>query len=237
MLRTTLKLDLRRRRRADRQRRLFRWERKSRSCTMHWMLPTNTSLIRRVRDVTDGQSWREFVALYEPLLLSYVRNRGLTNADASDVVQEIFINLLRVLPNFNLDHERGRFRTWLWQVTMNAIADYFRRRKSQGRAEDVWREQAPTEITDEPDEAWVQSYRQRILEFVMPQVKAVTQDKTWQCFEEFVLKNRPGNDIAAEVGLTANAVRVNANRVMDKVRVLCADYLEEMDDDQERMPR
>lgn len=200
------------------------------------MLPTNTSLIRRVRNVQDSESWREFVAIYEPLLVSYVRSRGLSASDASDVVQEILINLLRVLPTFKLDHERGRFRTWLWQLTMNAIADYFRRRKTQGRAEDGWRESAPTSVTDEPDDAWVQSYRQRILEFVMPQVKAITQEKTWKCFEEFVLKNRSGNEIAAEIGITPNAVRVNANRVMDKVRTLCADYLEELDDDEQRLP-
>src|SRR5438552_3205642 len=87
------------------------------------MLPTRTSLLYRVRNQADEESWREFVALYEPLLLSYVRKRGLSQVDARDVVQDIFIQLLRILPTFTLDHSRGRFRTWLWQVVMNGIAD------------------------------------------------------------------------------------------------------------------
>jgi RNA polymerase sigma-70 factor (ECF subfamily) len=61
----------------------------------------------------DSESWSEFVSLYEPLLLSYVLSRGLTRVDASDVVQDIFIKLYRELPKFKLDHQRGRFRTWL----------------------------------------------------------------------------------------------------------------------------
>src|SRR4051812_28184810 len=64
------------------------------------MQETRTSLLRRVRDPADRQSWGEFVALYEPLLLSYVRKRGLNDHDAQDVVQGIFIALLRKLPGF-----------------------------------------------------------------------------------------------------------------------------------------
>src|SRR5438876_4377291 len=51
---------------------------------------TNVSLIRRVQNPSDTESWRQFVAVYEPLLISYVRSRGLREDDARDVVQQIF---------------------------------------------------------------------------------------------------------------------------------------------------
>ena len=84
----------------------------------------DSSLIRRVRDPSDAESWREFVALYEPLLLRYVRSHGLTEQDARDVEQEIFVSLICHLPEFELDPSRGQFRTWLWQVTRNTVADW-----------------------------------------------------------------------------------------------------------------
>src|SRR5262245_53794731 len=81
----------------------------------------------------NAESWGEFVALYEPLLLGYVLGQGLSRQDAADVVQDIFIKLFRTLANFKLDRRRGRFRTWLYQVTRTGIADWFRQRKRQAR--------------------------------------------------------------------------------------------------------
>src|SRR5262245_3077094 len=98
----------------------FSFRRRWTCCIVVGSIQTNTSLIMRVRDPQDTSSWREFVELYEPLLVSYARSRGLHETDARDVAQEIFINLLRAMPTFELDRRRGRFRTWLWQVTVNA---------------------------------------------------------------------------------------------------------------------
>ncbi|MFO0867034.1 MAG: sigma-70 family RNA polymerase sigma factor [Gemmataceae bacterium] len=198
------------------------------------MLETNTSLIRRVRNAQDARSWAEFVSLYEPLLIGYVKSRGLPESDSRDVVQEIFITLLRAVPNFDLDHRKGRFRTWLWQVTMTGIADHFRRRKPQERAKDAWVERARQSGNvappDEADPQWETAHRKRVLEFVLPKAKAQTQPKTWHCFEQRILQGRPGPDIAKELGITANAVCVNAARVLEKVRALCAEVDEEFDD-------
>jgi RNA polymerase sigma factor (sigma-70 family) len=205
------------------------------------MVPTNTSLIRRVGNLEDAKSWCEFVELYEPLLLGYVRSRGVDLNDARDVVQVIFINLLRALPSLNFDQQRGRFRTWLWQVTMNALADHFRRQKTRDKAEEGWRHGSGVtgmveETTGEPDKDWVKSHRQRVLEFVLPKVQAKTQPKSWLCFEQYILRRRTCKEIAPEVELTPNAVCVNANRVMERVRDLCAEYMEELDNENRTVP-
>jgi RNA polymerase sigma-70 factor (ECF subfamily) len=217
------------------RRKFFRCQRLRRFFTLDAMQPTNTSLIRRVRNLEDARSWSEFVELYEPLLLSYVRSRSVDVNDARDVVQLIFIKLLRALPNMDFDPQRARFRTWLWQVTMNALSDHFRQQKSRGKAEQGWRDVSgatgAVEDSGEPDKQWVDAHRQRVLEFVLPKVQAKTQAKSWHCFEQFILRRRTCKEIAPEVELTPNAVCVNANRVLERVRALCADYMEELDDE------
>jgi RNA polymerase sigma-70 factor, ECF subfamily len=195
------------------------------------MAQTNTSLIFRVRNVDDHESWREFVELYEPLLTNYIRARGLNINDANDVVQEIFVNLLRALPGFSLDRQKGRFRTWLYQITIHAVANHGRRTSSRNRAEDGFRQQFDEVDNQEPDREWIQAHRRRILEYVLPKIKEASQPKTWFCFEQHVLRGRAGTEIARDLGLTANAVCVNAARVLDKVRAMCEDYMEELDDD------
>jgi RNA polymerase sigma-70 factor (ECF subfamily) len=196
------------------------------------MTPTRTSLIQRVRNPEDSGSWREFFELYEPLLVSYVRSRGLGHDDARDVVQDVFIALLRALPDFSLDHDRGKFRTWLYQITINRVRDFERRRAALRKHAVQHAELAPQEAaTDQPDEEWLAAHRRRVLEFVLPKVQASSQPRTWHCFEQQVLRSRKTAEIAAELGITANAVCVNAGRVLEKVRALCADYMEDLDDE------
>jgi Sigma-70 region 2 len=69
---------------------------------------TRSTLLTRVRDPADAEAWGELVVLYEPLLKSYLRHRGLGAEDQRDVVQEVFARLVKSLPNFELDRRRGR---------------------------------------------------------------------------------------------------------------------------------
>jgi RNA polymerase sigma-70 factor (ECF subfamily) len=202
------------------------------------MSETSSSLIRRVRDAADAESWREFVALYEPLLLCYVRSRGLGEHDASDLVQEIYSRLVRALPGFTLDHARGRFRTYLYRAAMNALKDWRAQNGRRNEAEDQWRKQRGEGGTSGPDEEseWLITYHRRVLEFALEKVRARTRPRAWACFEEHLLRGRPGAEVAAELGLTTNALFVNASRVLQKVREQCAEYLEDLGDDPSRLP-
>src|SRR5262245_23934350 len=84
---------------------------------------TSVSLIARVRDRTDVESWREFYQFYQPLLRRYLRSIGLEEHSVNDVIQDVFVRLLKSLPNFVLDSKRGRFRSYLWRLTYSALVD------------------------------------------------------------------------------------------------------------------
>src|SRR5436190_1008328 len=53
------------------------------------MSDTRLSLLGRVRDLADGESWREFHAIYQPLICGYLRGLGLKEPDAHDLTQEV----------------------------------------------------------------------------------------------------------------------------------------------------
>src|SRR5262245_23713440 len=98
------------------------------------MTDTRSTLLRRVRDPADADAWRQFVALYRPLLRAYALKRGLAETDADELVQDVLARLVKALHGFDLDRRRGRFRTWLWKVTFNALAERARRDRRRGRA-------------------------------------------------------------------------------------------------------
>ena len=185
-------------------------------------MDTRASLIARVRDHTDNSAWGEFFSVYQPLVFAYVRNRGVSEQDAVDVVQDVFAKLAQALSRFEFDARRGRFRTWLWRVTHNALADWFRRRNARGRAERAWADEQPSYADDMLSAEWDQLYRRRILETVLDRVRHSSQPASWACFEGRILQDRPAAEVAAETGLSPNAVYVNASRILARVREECA---------------
>lgn len=195
---------------------------------------TRSSLLLRLRESGDEESWREFVALYEPLLLRYVRTRGLPDEDARDLVQNILASLVTSLRRFELDRTKGRFRTWLWRVTQNAIADWARRRRRERAAEKGWCERLEAlqdRKASEAEAEWESGYRQRVLEFSLKRIREKTDPRTWACFEGHVLRGRSGAAVAEELEMKTGTVYVNASRVLGRVRRLCADYMEELEDE------
>ena len=79
---------------------------------------TPTSLLERLRQPFDPEAWSRFVSLYTPLIYSWACRAGLQEQDALDLVQDVFVTLLRVLPTFSYDRDRS-FKRWLRTVTLN----------------------------------------------------------------------------------------------------------------------
>lgn len=82
---------------------------------------TNVSLLSRIRDRADHDSWREFDERYRELMLRYCRRRGLNRVDSEDVVQATFVGLSESLSRFIYDPKRGRFRDYLARCVRNEI--------------------------------------------------------------------------------------------------------------------
>jgi RNA polymerase sigma-70 factor (ECF subfamily) len=189
------------------------------------MIETRVSLIQRVRE-KQTDAWTEFFDIYRPLLVAYVHKRGVSEHDAADVVQDVFTRLMTALTEFELDAERGRFLTWLWRVTHNALTDWARRRAVRDRAERGWIVQRQPADDADADGEWNELYRRRILEAAIERVRASAQPITWACFEGRILAARPASEIAAETGVSINAVYVNASRLLARVRDECATFEE-----------
>jgi RNA polymerase sigma factor (sigma-70 family) len=195
---------------------------------------TNISLIKSVRDPADTESWRKFHDFYAPLLRRYLKRLGLEENAANDVFQDVFVRLLQSLPTFELDKQRGRFRSYLWKLTYSALVDQARRVKVRVQAEEQWvkrfheaSESESRKVQDELNEI----NRQQILKRVLPNVRSATSPTAWTCFEERLLKDRPGADIAAELAISTDAVYVYASRVMKLVRRQCAAIADELGDE------
>ena len=74
----------------------------------------------------DGENWRtpaELARAYAPAIYRLAYARTGSRADAEDIMQEVFVRLLRTRPDFA---DRAHARAWLLRVAANCANDWFR---------------------------------------------------------------------------------------------------------------
>lgn len=180
---------------------------------------TRETLLLRLRDTGNQPAWEEFVSIYAPVLFSHCRKRGLSFEDASDLTQEVVRSVAKAMPGFVYDRARGSFRGWLYTLLRRGISRHFERggrdplRRNDGEAA-----MEGATVGEHDREIWEHDYRRRLLAWAMKRAKDRFNDRIWRAFEETTLRERPIDEVAAELGMTKNALTVAKCRVTTAIR-------------------
>jgi RNA polymerase sigma-70 factor, ECF subfamily len=84
---------------------------------------TRASLLFRLRDSRDHEAWVEFVALYEPVAYRLLRRHGLQDADAREVMQDLFMAVSRSIDRWDPAKNAVLFEAGCgeWRVIWSSI--------------------------------------------------------------------------------------------------------------------
>lgn len=186
-------------------------------------LPTRRSLLSRLRDLGDSDSWRTFFDTYWRLLYNVARKAGLNDTEAQDVVQETVIAVARKMPEFRYDPAKGSFKQWLLLITRRRIHDQLRR---------VYRSRsvatAPTDAAGglsaclpssfvtpdvQIDAAWDEEWRANLFQAALARVRQRVNPKQYQVFDYCVLQDVRPSEAARMLGLNAAQVYLAKHRV------------------------
>jgi hypothetical protein len=78
----------------------------------------------------------------------------------------------------------------------------------------------------------IRIHHEKILEHALRVVQGKVTPLVWACFVGRLIEDRPGIEIARELGLSgSNAVFVNASKALALVRAVCAEFDEDISDD------
>src|SRR4051794_5432234 len=95
------------------------------------LIPTRWTLIGRLKNWDDQESWREFFDTYWRLIYGVARKSGLRPEEAQDVVQETVISVCKKIKDFKADPAHGSFKSWLLYLTRWRIIDRVRKRPEE----------------------------------------------------------------------------------------------------------
>ena len=173
---------------------------------------TPASVLEQMRGPDRGPAWVRFVRLYTPLIAYWANRAGVPEADRADLIQDVFVVLVRVVPTFH--YEPGRsFRAWLHTVLVNKWKDHCRKKSVPLLTE--MPEPAVEDGVPLIDEA---EYRAVIAARAAKLIESDFNTATWQAFWRTAVDGRSPAEVAEELELSVNAVYLARSRVLARLR-------------------
>jgi RNA polymerase sigma-70 factor (ECF subfamily) len=182
---------------------------------------TRASLLVQLRDGTNHAAWQEFVQLYGPVVYGFARKRGLQDADAADLMQDVLRSVSKAVGQLEYDRSRGTFRGWLFTVTRNKVFNFLsaRRIRPQGSGDSSTQRLLDAEPDgNDSSDTWELEYQRRLAALAMERIKHEFQDKTWRAFRLTAVEGLPAAEVAKQVGISAGAIYVAKSRVLVRLK-------------------
>ena len=182
---------------------------------------TRASLLLRIRDPGQHDAWREFIAIYEPLVYRLARQRGMQDADARDLVQDVFTLVGKAIHRFDPFSSRGTFRGWLFRVARNLTINTLTRQKNVRGSGDSEILRMLGEVPDDSSEATRQfdlEYRRELFQLAANAVRSEFREDTFQAFWMSSVLGKPLDEVAREVSKSNGAVRIARSRVLNRLK-------------------
>src|SRR5882724_10620505 len=185
-------------------------------------IPTRWSLISRLKDWDDRESWKDFFDTYWKLIYGVAIKAGLSDAEAEEVVQETVITVAKKIGEFKADPAHGSFKGWLLKITQWRIGDQFRKRLPLGRRDacrsDTTSQTGAAERVPDPhgyslESIWDQEWEKNLVDAALERVKKCVSAKQYQIYYLNTVKKMPVRTVAKMLGVNAAQVYLAKHRV------------------------
>ncbi|PWU19623.1 MAG: RNA polymerase subunit sigma [Verrucomicrobia bacterium] len=188
---------------------------------------TRWSLIERLKNWEDNESWQRFFETYWRLIYRTAERAGLSSAEAQEVVQETVLSVAKNMRQFKADPALGSFKSWLLNITRWRIADQFRKRvpaqkPSPASSDDATGTDVLERVADPGarswEQLWEEEWRQNLLDAAMDSVKKRINPIHYKVFYLHVLKKLPSAKVAAVMKMNIAQVYIIKQRVTGQLK-------------------
>lgn len=172
------------------------------------------------------EAWTEFLGVYEQAIYRLCRSKGLQDADARDVTQEVLAAVHARVATWDGDPSKGSFRGWLMRVARNLSVDSIvqRARRVPGSG-DTQVAQALREAADPASDEGTEfdlEYSRSVYAWAAESVRGEVRAATWQAFELTGVQGLSALDAAQQLGISVGSVYTAKCRVMARIRAKVA---------------
>ena len=182
---------------------------------------TRDSLLVQVRSPSNREAWDQFVQIYRPIIYRLARTRGLQDADAQDLAQQVLVSVASAIGTWEKSDEKVRFRHWLRRVARNAIVNALSRRPQDlavggSSAQSLLADQqcdTPNSVNEIEME-----YRRELYLQAAQRVRVDVEPDTWRAFELTLIEGKSMDEAALMLNKSIGAIYVARSRMMQRLR-------------------
>lgn len=182
---------------------------------------TRQSLLIELAKRSDD-AWAEFLDVYEQAILRLCRSKGLQEADARDVAQEVLSAVHQRVSTWDHDSAKGSFRAWLLRVARNISVDSISDRARRGHTSgDTGVQELLSELPDTRGDGRAEfdlEYERSVFDWAAAKVKGEVRDVTWRAFELTAVQGCGAEEAAAQLGIPIGSVYTAKCRVVARIR-------------------
>ena len=190
-------------------------------------IPTRRSLLDRLKNWEDQESWKDFFDTYWKLIYGVAIRAGLTDVEAQEVVQETVIGVAKKMHEFKYDPQLGSFKGWLLHTTQWRIGDQLRKRRGdQGplrAGHDTATRTATVDRIADPagfnlEAIWEEEWKSNVFNAAIDRVKRRVNARQYQIFDLYVIKQWPVQKVVSTLGVNAGRVYLAKHRISALVK-------------------
>jgi RNA polymerase sigma-70 factor (ECF subfamily) len=179
---------------------------------------TRKSLLHRLKNWEDQDSWQEFFKIYETLIRDTALKSGLNPTESQEVVQETLLSVAKKIAGFDYDPESGTFKGWLLTIIRRRIVDQFRKRHCASGQRTYLQDPVALETFSDPagsqlESLWNEEWHQALLEMARSLVKRRVGTLQYQMFDLYAIQQLPMKTVTKRLGVNAARVYMAKYRV------------------------
>jgi RNA polymerase sigma factor (sigma-70 family) len=173
---------------------------------------TRSSLLRRIKDLSDVPGWSRFYDTYAPLVERFALKAGLTKLESQEVVQNTMIQVAQKIDGFEYDRSKGSFKSWMFACAKWRILDARRQRKK-----------GPLELNEDDESAeagesgfeaiWDAEWQGHLWREALEATKRKVSGAHFQIFCLYVIEGLPPEKVSKMLGVTVAHVYLIKCRV------------------------
>jgi RNA polymerase sigma factor (sigma-70 family) len=188
-------------------------------------LATRGTLLFRLRNWEDSNSWDEFYRLYRRLVYGFARRSGLSHEEAEEVTQDVFTQVAKSIHDFESSPSRGSFRSWLMNLTRWRVVDKVRKRApgllSSARTAQSDHTSTIDRIPDpiEGEDQWDQEWKGHLLDIALQRIARRSRPKHIQVFELHVRQRWSVLRVSREMGINPASIYLITHRLTKQLKI------------------
>ena len=190
---------------------------------------TRSSVLRAVANTENEAAWQRLFDLYAGFVFSIARSKGLSDADADDIVQVVFMDLARNLPTFQYDRARGKFRSYLSGLVNWRVMDKLKAGKRDTDLKASFWEEAKSAASSGDGGFAEREWQAAALEEALRRIKPDVRPEHYAAFVASAVEGQDTEAVMRLYGLSRDNLYQIRKRLTEKLRETTAAVLAEMD--------